>query len=147
MEIYTRTRTDLIWLILRVFRHKLDILEYIELYIADNLWFDSKNQIVLVLSKIIHIWPKMTVTRMPIFCIRFLAIWITQRPFWTKWAEFFMGDYYLSISDEKPKYLCLRFFNFLGHFWLENGCGHLMVFGLQTRPKIWPTGWTFSPPS
>ena len=59
---------------------------------------------------------------------------------------FSMGDYYLSIGDENSKlwsydahfYVLLVRATFGGKMELA-----LMIWGLQNRPKSWPTWWTF----
>ena len=57
-------------------------------------------------------------------------------------------DHYLSIGYEKSKLRCLFFsFDFFGPLlvgkWAWQPRAPLMVWGLQTQPKSWPTGWTF----
>ena len=73
-----------------------------------------------------HIWACVFGHNSAIFC--------------ANWAENFYGnprDYYLSIGGEKSKLLCLFFsFDFLDHFWRENGRGH-------HKQKVGPLGERF----
>ena len=78
----------------------------------------------------------------------FLAI--TQL-FWTNWAEFFFGNsgnYYLLVGGEKSKVWSLfLIFDFLGHFWRENGRGHqarpLWSWASKPNQKVDPLGGNF----
>ena len=113
---------------LEVFGHKWGNLSWsIKLWITVIHWYES-NKFGFI--KNCHIWPKMT--GMPIFWLIGLTI--------------FMGTQETIIYRLMVKKSKLFFgFDFLGHFWRGNGRGHhtahapLMVWGLQTRPKNWPT--------
>ena len=82
-----------------------------------------KNVSGKILRYLAELWPKNSVHTIPIFDI-------TQGHFWANWAKFFMGAqeniiiYQLVMRNLGNVWLLFSFFDFLGHCWLENGCGH-----------------------
>ena len=79
---------------------------------------------------------------MPMFRYTFWPLLIHS---WANWVEKFgnSGEYYLSIDMRNPSYdTYFSFFIFgplLVGMWAWPPCAPLMVLGLQTRPKSWPT--------
>ena len=128
----------------------MHILTVIWSKLAHNTYIDAIYRIKLISLKNINIWPsyrpKLTSeTRIcPYMGIRFSAITL---PFLINQAEilyYYSRDHYLSITHLK---FCQGHFlknaPILGGKWAWPPRRRHMVFGLQTQPKSWLTGYTF----